>query len=133
MKKENANNNSKVFRRRRKTLTRAVLVAKQRVGLPSEPLIQWASPLGLISEKRSCDFVHFLFNNCSENPYRSRDICTGKFQGPTCNSLMGPHRSKMKGSYYSEPYSEQLLFYNALKNICRFRDMTAQKFMLLDP
>ena len=46
---------------------------------PHGPLIQRASPFGLISEERSCDFVHFLFNNCSEIPYRSRDICTNKF------------------------------------------------------
>ena len=34
---------------------------------------------GLISEKRSCDVVHFLFNNCSEIPHRSQDICNGMF------------------------------------------------------
>ena len=39
----------------------------------------------------------------------------------------------MKGAYCLKLYSEQLLFYNALKNICRFRDMTAQNFMVLDP
>ena len=55
------------------------------------------------------------------------------FRGRTCSSLKAPHRTKMKGAYCSELYSEQLLFYNALKNICRFRDMTAQKFMLLAP
>ena len=39
----------------------------------------------------------------------------------------------MKDAYCLELYSEQLLFNNALKNICRFRDMTAQKFMVLAP
>ena len=40
---------------------------------------------------------------------------------------------KIKGEYCLDLNSEQLLFYNALKNICRFRDMTAQKFMVLAP
>ena len=46
---------------------------------------------------------------------------------------MGPLSVKMKIAYCSELDSEQLLFYNAFKNICRFRDMTAKKFMVLAP
>ena len=55
------------------------------------------------------------------------------FRGRTCSSLKGPHRMKIKGEYCLDLNSEQLLFYNALKNICRFRDMIAQKFMVLAP
>ena len=36
------------------------------------------------------------------------------FRGRTCNYLKGPHRNKMKGTYCSGIYSEQLLFYSAL-------------------
>ena len=38
------------MKRNKKKKTRAVLVAKQRVGLPSEPLIKRINPFGLLSE-----------------------------------------------------------------------------------
>ena len=48
------------------------------------------------------------------------------FRGRTCSSLKGPHRMKIKGEYCLDLNSEQLLFYKALKNICRFRDTRVQ-------
>ena len=56
------------------------------------------------------------------------------FRSRTCNPLKGPGRKKkLKGAYCSELYSEQLLFCNALQNICCFRDIRGQRFEVLVP
>ena len=55
-----------------------------------------SSSSGLISEEGFCYVVHFLFNNCSEIPYRSRYFCQESLSGRTCNSLQEPYMIKMK-------------------------------------
>ena len=113
--------------------TRAVLVAKQRVGLPSEPLFRGSVPLAWYQKKGPV----ILYISCSTTVQKFLTVLEISvqisFRGRTCRSLKGPHRKKMKGAYCLELHSEQLLFYNAFKNICRFRGMTAQKFIVLAP
>ena len=46
---------------------------------------------------------------------------------------MGPFRNAMKGAYCSELNSEQLLFNDALKYFCCFRDIRSQKYAVLAP
>ena len=46
---------------------------------------------------------------------------------------MGPLSEKMKIAYRWEHDSKQLLFNNAFKNVCRFRDIRGQRFIVLAP
>ena len=100
---------------------------------PSGPLFKGPAPSTWYQKKGPV----ILYNSCSTTIQKFVTVLEISvqigFRGRTCNSLKGPHRKKMKGAYCLGLYSEQLLFYNALKNICPFRDMTAQKFMVFAP
>ena len=86
-------------------------------------------PFALISEERFCDVVHTVqkFLTVLEISLQVR------FRGPTYNSLKGPIRIKMKAAYCSDfiLYFKQLLFCNAFKNICSFRDIRGLRFAVL--
>ena len=97
------------------------------------PLIERVHSFCLISEERSCDIVHFLFNNFSKFQKTGLELSVQiSFRGRTRNSLKGHYRNKIKGDCRSELYFEQGVQICFLKYFV-FKVLEVEDFGLLVP
>ena len=79
------------------------------------PLFKWPAPSDWY-QKKGLVILHISCSTTVQKCLAVLEISVQvSFRGQTCNSLKEPHRNKMKGAYFSELDSDQLLFYNICK------------------